>query len=124
MFKKFIFLSALLFVNYSYADTCPTVAEIKLNQLNHWQFTDLNSAQPANPEKIRKFKQKVSRFVVASWEFDEFGCCHYYGKSGDPNELGVFLQKVTTIEKTKTHWRHVDADGWICEAGISECRFG
>jgi hypothetical protein len=120
--KKWVTIFIFLFLNSAHAETCPTISDLKSQHLNHWQLTDFGSAMPASRKKIKHFIQNVSRYFIATWDFDEFGRCFYEGEKEDASDLGVFLQKETSPDTDHGNWKP-DRDSWTCGAGIQDCWF-
>lgn len=123
MLKKIICISCLSFLLSAHAETCPTVAELKMHQFNQWEATDFNSSFPASPEKTAQFVEKANRLDVVSWDFSQFGRCYYAGVTEQAEQLGVFLQKTVAPDVSRGNWRAVDPDSMVCEGAVEACEF-
>jgi hypothetical protein len=127
MLKKIIFILTFLLIQITYADTCPTVAEIKFGIYKGWQPLKLGNCEPLSPSEEAEFKSKVSKFVSANWVEDmpdAPGECFYSGNIPDPDYLGTFLAKNTgEPDKNSGNWHEACFDIMQCDASINDCRF-
>lgn len=123
MWKKILLITSILFSHVIYADTCPSPAEIKANQLHGWQILDINDAEPLIDQALEDFKKNVVGFAAANWLPDApegGGECRYQGEDVDE----VFLVKETLgPDKSIGNWHMVGSDMMQCDLGISKCRF-
>src|SRR5688572_28330732 len=128
MQKKIFAVAAILFIfNFAYAETCPTVAELKSNafQQHGWQALDTDNGEPLSPEALSEFQQNVKTFSLATWLEDApegAGQCYYSGDDPEPH-MGVYIVKQTGApDKTKGNWHWVD-DVMECYAGLLACLY-
>lgn len=123
MLKKSVIILSVIFCNLAWAETCPTLSEIKSHQLSRWHAMDFGSAGPASKEKIEHFFAKATHLVAVSWDFSEYGRCFYAGKNEQPDQLGVFLEKTTEPDKSRGNWHYSDPDSWLCNGNLNDCAF-
>jgi hypothetical protein len=127
--KKIIFI-ACLFVSAhnSFAETCPTILEIKNNYFRGWQALNINSGNPVPTTILENFRNTVQHFALAEWMEDApegAGHCYYQGQDrNDPGYLEVFLAKANVINSPDNHnWKPVGSDVMQCRVGIDACVF-
>ncbi|MDR3490578.1 MAG: hypothetical protein P4M12_00880 [Gammaproteobacteria bacterium] len=129
MLKKIILLSTLLLsYNLTYAENCPTVNELKSNNLQGWQALKIDNALPLSSADVSRFTNTVENFALAEWMKDApegAAHCYYTGvNKSDPHYLGVFLAKQHLAPKTiSTAWHSMGMDIMLCHEGITECGF-
>lgn len=126
MLKTICFIAIVLFVQLSFAETCPSVKDLKSNRLKGWTAVNLNSSKPLNEFELQQFEINVTRFALAAWSTEApigSSMCYYYGSSSDPCELNALLSKETgPPDITSPFWKKQD-DIMRCIADVKHCRF-
>jgi hypothetical protein len=127
MFKKFTCVLLLISSSLTFAETCPTISDIKAGQFHHWQPLDIDNAEPVEGQALEEFKQAVAKFAFVDWMPDApegSGQCFYYGVEPDSDYLGVYLAKPTLEpDRNKGNWFEASFDVMQCNESISNCQF-
>jgi hypothetical protein len=129
MLKKIIFIACFFVSTHnSFAETCPTILEIRNNYFHGWQVLNINSGNPVPASTLENFKNTVQHFALAEWMEDApegAGHCYYQGQDrNDPGYLEVFLAKANVITIPANHnWKFVSPNVMQCRAGIDDCVF-
>lgn len=126
MFKKLICFILFFSCTITYAETCPTVDEIKAGNFKGWQAFGLDSGEPASSEELDDFKSSIATFQSAAWMPDapEGSAQCYYGTAEDPYE-NVYLAKTNQGPDLTAYWQPAD-DGMQCrvtDSKVEHCRF-
>lgn len=128
--KKCIALSCFLFTQLVYADTCPTITDIKNSHFNGWQAFNSNSGEPLGHFALKEFQESIEKahFVLAEWMPDAPegpAHCYYADGAGPQSYLDGYLVKVTAApDTTSGKWQKGSLDVLTCSASPSACRFG
>lgn len=120
MFKKLSVMTlACMLAMPAIADTCPSVADIKVGQFNGWQALDVNSDTPASSQAIAAFKKRVKDFYQAEWsaDYEGHGHCYYTGY------LEVLLAKDTAQPKVSDFWKDLGFVLRCQSADVKDCGF-
>src|SRR5579863_3836037 len=68
MDKKSIFIITLIFLcQFSFAETCPSVNDIKTKNLHSWKAYDSDDGMPLSAQRLAQFKQDAQQFILAEW---------------------------------------------------------
>ncbi len=107
------------------AETCPSVNDIKKNNLHAWRLYDVEDNAPLTIKQISYFKKFAQQFTLAEWrQVDEkHGMirCYYRDKNG--SEARAYLTKNNfTPETSKNTWYSVSGS-MHCAAGLNQCLF-
>jgi len=126
MLKKTLFLAAIL-SSFAYAETCPTVHEIRSNNFNGWNAYTIDNGTPLSSDELQKFKSRVLQFALAEWmpEAPEGEShCYYLDKhSHDSSLVFAYLAKHDLIAEKSTYWQDKGGETLQCFHGIMDCRF-
>lgn len=121
MLKKIIALCILFFFHCIYAETCPTISEIKNNVFRKWQPFNADSGEPiTNPKIILHFRKKVNHFTLAEWMPDApEGPSHCYYDVDS-----IYLVKTTKAPRVDDpNWHHTSLSNFQCMKKVSLCLF-
>lgn len=125
--KTILFFSLFTWIHFSYANTCPSLSDLKADKLQGWAALNLDSAEPLSDSERREFESSAASFAFAEWIPDApegAGHCFYYGAIPEPDYLGVFLAKETgEPDKRAGDWHFASDDIMVCKKSIPECRF-
>lgn len=128
-YKKIICLLSLIpTVAFSHiTDTCPTIQEIKNNQLKNFIVYDIDNGIPVDETLFSYFQSAVQKFDLAEWMADApegEAHCYYSHDGNDPSYLGVFLAKTSYgVDTSSNSWEDKGDWTWHCTKNIAECRF-
>lgn len=117
----FVFISTKLL---SQTLTCPSVSNIKQNDLNHWLPLYKDTQELISSADLAKFKQHVTSFVAASWSgrYLESAHCLYQGSDGIVNQ--IVLAKDASRPQFNDHWIWLQPNSIAeCYGSMSQCEF-
>lgn len=127
MIKQFIFAASfLLMAGASYAETCPTVKEIKNHSLSGWKAYDSEEGTPLSAAREARFENMAEQFALAEWKREKGlrSSIHCYYRDNSGSSLEAYLAKDNFIPKitNKSFWYQVS--GYMhCAAGANNCPF-
>lgn len=125
MDKKIIAIALLMLCwQVSFADTCPSVKDIKNNALKGWKIYDSEEGTPLSPKRESQFKKEVDGFILAEWMQEEkIGMIHCYYRNKDGSDMEAFLAKPNfKPDNSKKIWYEVSG-AMQCAAGPGKCIF-
>lgn len=108
----------------TYAQTCPSVADIQSEHLNGWRALSIDSASPASESQLQQFKSQVAQFKLAEWMKDApEGASHcYYSQTDHKNFLQLYLAK-DHLSPNSAAWVHKTVDNYQCSVNAEACSF-
>ena len=120
-----LFLSLCLFSLPIFAETCPSVDEIKKPTLVDWKVVDSEDGKPLSAKRAARFKANAREFALAEWTDNgrktNFIHCYYRDSTG--SNLEAYLAKKNFLpENSKDHWYQVSG-AMQCAAGYDKCEF-
>jgi len=123
MLKKAIVLLSALFFSAAYADTCPSVIEIKQDNFHGWEALNTDSGEPVSALKLKKFKRLVKAFNFAYWvENAPEGSGQCYYRQVDEVAEVYFAKNTLAPLEAEGNW-YKAAWGFLkCEVGLVACR--
>jgi hypothetical protein len=111
----------------SFAETCPSISDIKGNSLNAWKAYDSDDGKPLSAAREAQFKKIVEQFTLAEWVRDKKKNsasihCYYSDKTG--SSLEAYLAKNNFHPKLSQNnfWYQVSGS-MHCAAGKEKCEF-
>lgn len=127
MFKKMTLIVALaLFVSMSFAETCPSVEDVKNNHINGWKLYDSEDNTPLSAKREADFKKNISQFSLAEWTDirKNHGTihCYYHDSNGSDFEAYLVKENFNTPREGKNYWYKVTGS-MHCSAGTAQCEF-
>lgn len=120
MRKTLAGLILLLFCQQTFAESCPSVKEIKKNELKNWKAYDTDNNEPISITRLNQFKQNAAQFVLAEWDKGSIHC-YYHDKYG--SDLAVYLAKHNFQPENSKHFWYQVTGAMHCAAGMHECAF-
>src|SRR4051812_13036015 len=96
MKKILIGLLYFSFLHLCFAETCPSVNDIKNNNFYGWRVLNIDSGSLLSPVALEKFLSEVNYFALAEWMRDApegESHCYYTNLVSGKNYLGAFLAK-------------------------------
>lgn len=123
---KQLLLALLIFLlsPFALADTCPTVAALKKDNLVDWGVYDSDDGKPLSAERIATYKNDAVAFALAEWNGQgKEGAihCFYHDNAGSDMEAYVAKNHVQ-LSSNKKYWYQVSGSTQ-CAAGMQECEF-
>ncbi len=121
MYKKLLItVSIVLLSTASFADTCPTISQVKHGKLTLWKAYDSDDGKLVSAHRATEFKRIAEQFALAEWSN---GKVHCYYRDKDGSDLEVYLAKDhLNVSNNKNYWYEVS--GFMhCAAGMKECEF-
>ncbi|RDI42398.1 DUF3757 domain-containing protein [Aquicella lusitana] len=123
--KLLIALCSLFACSLSYADTCPSVQDIKTNKLHGWKAYDSDEDTQLPPKRLAIFKKEVTQFVLAELgnEHNKNNTMRCYYSDSNGSHLETYLAKDHfSLSKSKSYWYQVSGS-MHCAAGVDKCKF-
>lgn len=127
MYKKVIFATSLMVMcQVSAAETCPTVKDIKSNQIHGWTVRDSDDNTRVSAEREAAFIKNIEQFVLAEWKQGKNNSsmihCYYRDISGGGLEANLTKENYSPIHPGH-NWYQVSGSQ-ECAAGMAKCEFG
>ena len=128
MHKKLIYIliSFITFCQISFAETCPSVNDIKNHSLSTgWKAYDSDDGKLLPPSRIAELASHIDQFALAEWaNTGRTGGvihCYYRDKHGS-NLEAYFSNDNFKPDNSKNVWYEVS--GYMhCAAGMDKCSF-
>jgi hypothetical protein len=123
--KKIILIITLLLTNHlSFAETCPSIADIKHHTLPGWQVYDSDDGTPLSTSRAQAFKNEAQQFALAESASNDGKHrvhCYYHDNNGSAMEAYLGKESFTPFNH-KNYWYKVSG-AMQCAAGMKECEF-
>jgi hypothetical protein len=119
-----VLLIILLCTNQSFAESCPSIGDIKKQIFHGWQAYDSDKQRLVSIQRLSTFKKQASKFLFAEWvEKGQNLSGHCYYSDGHGSFLEVFLAKEKVMPlNSRGYWYPVS--GYMhCAAGANKCQF-
>lgn len=112
----------LSFISVSFAETCPSVTDIKKHSTRGWTAYDSETEIALSVSQLNHFRHQAAKFVLAEWskKNDTIHC--YYSNASGSEIQAYFAKNSLTPEKTRNRWYLVSGH-MDCAAGKDECLF-
>lgn len=103
--------------------TCPTIADIKNNQLNGWLMLYEDTEEQAQDQDAEKFKQSVTYFEAAKWNpyYLESAHCFYALTQSDGKNIILAHDAFGPVQSIDWVW--TPKTQATCTANEALCRF-
>jgi hypothetical protein len=126
MDKKCLMAIMLTFLcQLTFANTCPSIKDIKNDTLAGWKAYDSDEGTPLSSARVSAFKKNVQQFALAEWVNggSKHGAIHCYYRDNNGSDLEAYLSKDHfTPRNEKNYWYEVS--GFMqCAAGKERCEF-
>lgn len=113
----------LTFISSSFAETCPSISDIKNNKIRDWTAYDSDTKIALSAPELNHFKKSAEKFVLAEWSKKKNGDIHCYYSDASGSQLQAYFSKNSFVpEKARHHWYLVSGH-MHCAAGNEECSF-
>lgn len=126
MLKQLIGLVSLtLSTQLSFAETCPSVADINKNALHGWQVYDTEESKPLSKNRLLDFNKHAEQFALAEWTdaTHKTGSIHCYYRDKNGSDLEAYIIKNDFIPKDSQHYWYQVTGYRQCAAGLEKCEF-
>lgn len=123
--KKLIFTAfVILGCHVSYAETCPSVHDIKNHLISDWAAYDSDSDKPLTTKETDHFASHIAQFALAEWTGNaQKGNVHCFYRDLDGSTLEAYLSKQNYYPNMYNH-RWYQVSGHLhCAAGLDKCIF-
>jgi hypothetical protein len=117
-------LGLTIILSPAFAETCPTIHDIKNQAINGWSFVDAERDVPLSAERITEFKERVTHFGLAesiNVNGKPMMHCYYLDKGG--SNLEAFLSKENEAPINKKKFWYQVTGATHCAASLNECTF-
>ena len=125
MIKLISAICLFVLCQFAYAQTCPTISDIKRNKLVGWNAFDSDDGKPLSKERDKQFKQGVEEFALAEWRKKDAktGAIHCYYRDKTGSDLEAYLAKDHYMPNS-AHAYWYEVTGFMhCAAGMDKCEF-
>jgi hypothetical protein len=117
----------MLLCQLSFAERCPSVSDIKSNNLKGWKAYDSDDGTLLSASRETQFKKIVEEFALAEWTSNKKQAgsihCYYRDQTGSSLEAYFAKDNFHPIISAKNFWYEVS--GYMhCAAGMERCEFG
>lgn len=126
MLKKLFSAACLILLcQTTCAENCPTVADIKKNNIAGWKILDSDEGTPLSAKRQSQYINGIKEFALAEWtnHGKNVGTIHCYYRDNNGSELEAFLTKDNFVPtNAKNYWYQVSGS-MDCAAGSEKCAF-
>jgi|GEM_PF-2695606 hypothetical protein len=126
MYKKIIFLvTALIFSQVIFAETCPSLKTIKSTPLTAWKAYDSDNQEPLTTAQTTNFINNIDQFSLAEWvqEGQQKGAIHCYYSDRNGSVIEAYLAKSSYLPENSKHFWYEVSGSMHCAAGMDNCLF-
>lgn len=122
----YVVICLITFCQLSFAETCPSVKDIKNQTLpNGWKAYDSDDGKLLPPSRVAQLANHIDQFALAEWaDTGHAGGvihCYYRDKHGSDLEA-YFSNEHFSPDNTKNMWYQVS--GYMhCAADMDKCAF-
>jgi hypothetical protein len=119
-------VNLLLISLCSFADTCPTVVDIKQASLNGWRAYDSDDDTPLSSKRFDQYKSYIVKFVLAEWvtkQAKQPGSIRCYYRDKEGSTLEAYLAKDNLLLQDKKQVWYQVSHAMHCAAGFEACTF-
>jgi hypothetical protein len=116
---------ALLFCHLAFADTCPSVKDLKAGTTHGFQAYDSDDDTLLAKERLAQFINNAEQFILAEWQDtkDHEGAVHCYYRDINGSQMDAYLKK-SNLVPANPHKRWYEVSGSMhCAADMESCLF-
>lgn len=131
MLKRFILMLVMsVFCTAVFADSCPSVNDIKNNTMHGWKAYDSDDDTPLSPQRFAAYSTSLEQFTLAEWKkgSDNKTSIHCFYRDHNGSALEAYLAKdnlsptLGSNTSSKDQWYQVSGS-LNCAAGSDQCKF-
>ena len=130
MLKKLILaLVMTAFCTVAFADSCPSVKDIKNNSLHGWKAYDSDDDTPLSSARFAAYAKSLEQFTLAEWKKGSKNSTsiHCFYRDSNGSALEAYLAKdnlspTLGSNSTKDQWYQVSGS-LNCAASPEDCKF-
>lgn len=125
MYKIFSLIFSMVLVSTTvFAETCPSVNDIKQKHLNGWVAYDSEDGTPISAERINILTKYIHQFALAEHaQNDPKGpAMHCYYRDEHGSDLEAYFSKSNLSPDNSKNWYQVTGYKH-CAAGTDKCTF-
>lgn len=126
MIKKIITIACLALLSQTvFAETCPSVADVKSNAIKGWQAYDSDDGTPLSTKRETQFRSSVVQFALAEWTKSGRigGTIHCYYRDNSGSSLEAYLAKENFQPRNANNYWYEVSGYMHCAAGKEMCQF-
>jgi hypothetical protein len=124
MNKSFFMIACLAISTHVYADTCPSVADLKTNKAKLWRAFDSDNGKPLPPAREARLKKEIVNFALAEWSHaNNKSMMHCYYKNSDGSHIEEYFAKESISPKNNSKYWYPVTGMMQCAAGADQCQF-
>lgn len=124
--KKILLAICLsLVTSIVFADTCPSVTDIKNHAIKGWKVYDSEDGKPLSAQREAEFVRYVDQFALVEWadQTKKSGTIHCFYRDKTGSALEAYLAKDNfSVSSNKSYWYPVSGS-MECAAGADKCTF-
>ncbi len=123
--KPILAVTLFALCQFAYAQTCPTVEDVKSKPLTEWKAYDSDDNQPLSKSREQQFRQTAEQFALAEWQQHDGkgGSIHCYYRDKTGSDLEAYLANDNVIPlKQHSFWYNVTGSKH-CAASMEQCQF-
>jgi len=111
-------------IQLAFADTCPTVKDIKANKLAGWVAYDSEDSKPLAQKRADDFIKSADQFILAEWSNrgKTGNSIHCFYRDVNGSDLEAYLTKSNLVPEHSKKWYSVSG-AEQCAAGNNMCKF-
>jgi len=124
MERKIILALILAITMPAFADTCPTVKDIKTHKLAGWKAYDSEDGKPLSKRRAADFIKSADQFILAEWSKrgKNANTMHCFYRDINGSDLEAYLTKDHLIPNQTHAWYRVSG-AMQCAASNNMCQF-
>jgi hypothetical protein len=119
------FIFSFMMCEMAWADTCPSLKELKNGKLSGWTFYSSSDDLRLSADREASFKKEAVQLALAEWisRDGKKGNVHCYYMDKEGSHLEAYIAK-TNLKLSRTgHYWYPVTGGLHCAAGIARCQF-
>jgi hypothetical protein len=118
-FQGFLFCVTTALLSNSIAELCPSVEQVRANQLGAWQVFDADSGERLSPAQLINYEKNLRFFSEADYYEDapEGPAQCYYDAENDPYHSGAYLaiHGLQPDYQQTSFWKNPDPYHYQCQ---------
>ena len=127
-FQGFLFCATVILLLDSVAEVCPTVEQVRANQLGFWRVFNADSGSPLSPTQLMDYEKNLRLFAEADYYegAPEGPAQCYYDAENDPYHSGAYLaiHDLQPDYQQTNFWQKTDPYHYQCQQhDVENCVF-
>ncbi len=123
--KIIVSIAAFFLFQATYAETCPSVKDIKSKHIAGWKAYDSDEGTPLSSARETEFKKIIEEFALAEWPSgkNKNNTIHCYYRDATGSSLEAYLAKDNVVPKNHQNYWYEVSGFMHCAAGMAQCEF-